>query len=451
MADQTTSKGLLEPILEQGIQNSYFFNGRLLTASDLQTDQAANRLQHRQLGQGLGAGIISGFDVSLADSGASGTAPMVSVSGGLAVNRAGQAVTLPLGQIQVMLARQLPAPPTDAGLFANCAPPRSDIGPVAEGAYVLAACPVSGFREKAPLRSFSDGSVESCDNRYAVEGVEFRLVELRVDALPGIGQTTTSTIDNLMTSSDPASLSLLRNLLAHLCFGTEQAAGFLQDPLIRVEGHSPYVRYGALDALRDSGDLTDCDVPIALLYWTNRGVQFVDMWSVRRRPFAPPTSTAWPLPIGDRRRAEAEAMFLQFEEHIQALVQSGLSASTLASLQASDYFRYLPAAGILPLAGFGTSTGFSYQSFANTVTHRAPVFIEGAKLEPLLRDSLSYPPFDLGSGEMIWLYLVRQNIEAIDRATTTEPQAYLIFTSGHVPYHGEAQFDVNRWSYSNYT
>ena len=76
---------LLEPILTNGIRQTNFFNGRLLTATDLRDQQAANRRQHEQLGRALGAGIVSGLDV-VADNGLP-NAPTVRVGKGLAVNR----------------------------------------------------------------------------------------------------------------------------------------------------------------------------------------------------------------------------------------------------------------------------------------------------------------------------------------------------------------------------
>jgi hypothetical protein len=30
------------------------------------------------------------------------------------------------------------------------------------------------------------------------------------------------------------------------------------------------------------------------------------------------------------------------------------------------------------------------------------------------------------------------------------PQMYVVFTSGHLPFMGDAQYDLSRWDYSNY-
>ena len=54
---------LLQPLLEDGIRNVNFFNGRLLSAEDMRAEQVASRLQHQLLGQAIGEGIArSGAD-----------------------------------------------------------------------------------------------------------------------------------------------------------------------------------------------------------------------------------------------------------------------------------------------------------------------------------------------------------------------------------------------------
>lgn len=54
---------LRTPILEQGIANTHFFNGRLLTAEALRAEQEANRQQRQRLGQAIGGGVVYGLQV----------------------------------------------------------------------------------------------------------------------------------------------------------------------------------------------------------------------------------------------------------------------------------------------------------------------------------------------------------------------------------------------------
>jgi hypothetical protein len=448
MAEQTTRRGLWEPILDGGIRNTHFFNGRLLTALDLKTDQDANRQQHQQLGQAIGEGVVRGFEVSLVADGSSGGPPILSVSSGLALNRAGQAIALPTDLPEVMLARQLQTPALEAGLFAACVPPKDGGTPTGTGVYILVISPASGFRERVPMRGLGEkANVDGCGSRYAVEGVKFRLEELHVSGLANVPQTTRNTVAELMTKTDPASLSRLRNLLAHVCFGTEERSGFARDPLRRVGGPSPYTSYGAVDALRATGKLTDCDVPVALLYWTVSSVKFVDMWSVRRKPTPRLRSAVWPLPVSERALSEAEAVFLQFQDQMDHLLGSSLSQSALAAIHAADYFRYLPSGGFLALRQ-GSFRGIELASFFNQQPHRDLEFIDGAVIRALLHEAMTYEPVDLSAGELVWLYQAWQHAKAIDDGGGMQP--YVIFASGHMPPRAKARFDVARWDYSHY-
>jgi hypothetical protein len=404
MAEQMTRKGLGEPILEQGIQNTHFFNGRLLTAGDLRTEQGANRRQHWQLGQAIGAGVVHGLEVSLVTAGSGGGPPVVSLTSGLALNRMGQAVALLIDLPEVMLARQSQPLPSEAGLFAECEPPKNGTTPTGMGVYILVITPASGFREKVPMRGLGEkGKVEGCGSRYAVEGVKFRLEELKVNSLTGISQTTRDTLNDLMTKSDSASLSQLRNLLAYVCFGSEEQSDFSRDPLRRVGGRSPYTTYGAIDALRSTGNLTDCDVPLALLHWTTSGVQFIDMWAVRRRLVQPLVGDPWPLLVGQRRLAEAEAMFLQFQEQIHDMV---LRDSTLSSVTALSRFRYLPPAGYLPLGPGGFSSNVFFQGL-----DVEQVQVDTAFLRLLVHQSWFLEPIDLSAPAPLRLYQAPQSVD----------------------------------------
>lgn len=197
-------RDLTQAILDSGIQNTNYFNGRILNAGDLQTDQQANRQQHEQLGLAIGAGVVHGLWVELISPGSGSATPVVSVSQGLAINAAGQAVALPLN-VQVALTRVTTPQPPDGGLFANCLPPSSTAVPVDAGIYILVATPASGYQGQAPMFGFNDvTAANGCGSGYAVEGVSFRLVQFDIAALAGLGltrlsQATQSAIAQLMT------------------------------------------------------------------------------------------------------------------------------------------------------------------------------------------------------------------------------------------------------------
>lgn len=455
---------LNQPLLTGGILNTNFFNGRVLAAEDLTALQTANAQQHQQLGRVLGAGVAWGMNVTLPDP----TQPVLQVTQGLALNRKGQAVSLPVdAQVQLVKSAEMQA--ASAGMFAICQPPQNLV-PTNLDCYLLTISPGSGLQGSAPMTSASStsGFAASCGSRYAVEGAQFGLLPLGVSndtdpttlrgqaaqifcqLDPLFGQlaaaTDAGTRAALLAQIAPL-LSKFRNLMAHLCFGTDKFSGFAADPFGRSNGDSLLAEYGLLDDLRDSGALTDCAVPLALVYWTAAGIQFVDMWSVRRPVFPPSASPPWAPLAGRRREVEGLAMFLQFQCQVAGLLKN-LSASAISNVTATDYFRYCPPMTFVPVQG--AAGGFSEQQFLTGLTYRSPYFIEGAKLCAIFVRSYEYKPIDLTSGELIWTYLVRENIQAIDNATGAPPQEYLVLASGHTPFEGKARFDLNRWNYANF-
>jgi hypothetical protein len=453
-------------VLDVGVKHVNFFNGRLLTASDLRAEQTADRQGRLQLGRVVGAGVAHGFEVTLVADGSDGNAPVLAVTGGLAVNQTGQAVELSISQVHVRLARQVPVLPVNVGLFQDCQLGPSGPDTTGRRAYVLTVVPASQFREQAPMVPVGgNGTATGCGDRYAVEGIAFRLVEVSAAALAGVSQETRDLLDTLMAEGDEQSLSAsarrarlsrLRSILAHVCFGTEELAAFRRDPFRRAAGQSPFGTYGLIDRMSASNDLTDCDVPLALVYWSLTGVKFVDMWAARRRPVPRSPSSLWPLPVDERQRIEGEAIFQQFQDHLESILASGLSQSDLALIQARSYFRYLPPAGLLAVQR-GARPGLVAEVFLAGLPHRTaqtptlalvPEFVDDERLPGLVRTALSYPPIDLNDDELVWLYRPWQNDGAADLDPTVQP--YVVFTSGHLPPANTSRFDVARWDDSNY-
>lgn len=471
MSDQST-RTMLEPILDGGVRNPYFFNGRLLTARDLQDEQAAQQRHRRRLGRAIGSGVVEGLSVSVES--ATVTKAVLRVSAGLAITAEGQAFELARA-INLEVAPQVEAVPPKGGLFAACAAARVSAKPTGTGVYVLLAAPDSDFSaERAPASGLgADGRITGCGSRYSIDGACFRLIQIVPGELPAALDPTglESQINPPKGESADAALrraSLLRSRLAHLCAEGAGLAAVARSPSAQTPGA------GLLSALtaREGDDvetlrrrLTACDVPLALVYWTAGGIEFVDMWAVRRRPAAPAPAASWPIgpALGDPLTAEAS--LLQFEAHL-AWLGGRRSAAQRKALRALDYLRYLPAAGALPLADY------DYARFFDGLPYRdngpqpgeqspwltGPPVIEGAQAAALFRTALGCPPIDLRAAtvegaarpELIWLYRVRENKQAIDEKASPSPAPYLIFASGHLPELGLARVDLARWGYSNY-
>ena len=438
---------LLKPILEGGIENPNFFNGRLLTGEDLQDLQNAEQHYYRALGASMGEGVVNGLEVIMVSSSEVGALPSASITKGMALNRAGQVLELKQ-DITLNLVRG-PSIPSDGegkGLFAPCRVLNPVLVPTGTGVYILVVAPASGNKGRAPKLNLDDnGKISDCGPRYRVDGLQFKLIPLDITDSSIVAGDIGNQIRIFTHYSGVANHSKLRNLLAHLCLGTEPGVSFTTDVFRSSGSSAALLGYGPLDALRNVGCLTNTDVPLALILWTQTGLEFVDMWPVRRKVHNPYVFTYTPYPMTSRRAAELEAGHLQFQEHIETLLDSA------ASIKAVDYFRYLPAVGMIPHYSTETDKKNKDIHFFADLTTRDPVFIEGIKLRDLVQQSFSFEPMDVKEKELIWLYQVRQNMRKVEQKPTVGGQAYLVFSSGYIPFRGEAQYDLSRYDYSNYS
>lgn len=409
------------PVLDGGIASTNFFNGRLLSSEDLSREQDARRFGAAQLGRAAGEGVVEGFWVSAQIGGSTLTQPLVTVKAGLAVNRLGQTLELPRDVDVSLLGAQEDgsAVAPSAGAFAACTEPGGGVYVAGTGVYLLAVCPASRKQGRAPASGLG-GIGAPCTAKEVVDGVQFHLVRLDV------------------SDEDLADEAHLRNAVAYGCFGESALQQF---------GAAPYATppdgWGLVDELRPSR-LADCDVPLAVVHWTDTGgIRFADNWSVRRRCVPPPQPDRWEPWVGPRRAAECEAMALQLDEHLGAL-----STGTPQTAVATDIFLRLPPAGAVPLGGIQGSTGFAWPGFFAGVKIRAttPV-ISAARAAALLRLSRAFPPIDLSTKELVWLYFVAENQRTLAGGAPAQPYAF--FTSPHMPYAGDARFDVAHFNLGN--
>lgn len=411
-------KLLQQTILDGGIRAVNFFNGRLLTGEDLTREQTARREADRRLGIALGDGIAWGLEVQAAKDQTHGTA--VTINAGLAINRNGQTLHLPNALDVLLSDRSFPKVATTRS-FVDCGL-KGGVIATKPGTYLLTIAPDEANEGRAQSQSLDEGSVR-CNSDALVEAVQIRMLPLTVE-LDAVARKDADR---------------LRNAVAWQCFGLDNMANFLIDPLrMPVQIPEP------LETLVGK-TYTRCDVPLAIVRITTK-IEFVDLWSVRRRLTPRGCAGTFAYPVEERRRAEGEAMSLQFQ---QQLAEMTSASGDVRNLVARDQFVQLPAAGLLPMPGDAAGDAAAIASFFAGCTVRGPAYIEGARLETLLRDSYSYPPINPNSGELIWLYWVRENRQAIDIGITPKPRACLVFTSGHMPYQADARFDVGKWDYAN--
>ena len=410
---------LQQPVLDDALHSINFFNGRLLSARDLTLEQSAYREADRRLGRAMGDGIADGLEVSIAPD-SSKSAPTVRVEAGLAVNRRGDALALP-SRTDVALVRSSTASSGAAAGFSNCLPIQTGAYIAGAGVHLLTISPAQITKGRATTSAINPAAT-TCNTDTIVSAVQFRLIQ----------------IDSQFTAAELQDPKHLRNLIAYRCFGAAGTAAFIANPF----GNETTQR-GLLDDLRPN-QLTDCEVPLAVLYWTEAdGINFIDMWSVRRRIVRQSAGNKWSTVLSDDLAAEGEARFYQFLDEAVGLA----TGANPESIVAREHFFFLPSAGVIPLST-PSSKRFDYLTFFNGITYREPVYLDGARVEKLLRDSWSYAPVDLASGEMFWLYWVRENAQAILGSPAVE--TCLIFASGQMPFAALPKFDVAHWDFSNY-
>lgn len=415
---------LQQPLTAGAIRNVNFFNGRLLTSKDLTREQEARREADARLGLALGEGVAQGLEVAEEKTAGRPDGTYVSVNAGVAINRAGQVLRLPQ-KTTVALTQQFTSELLDNCIFRNCERLRGGTYRAGAGVYVLTLAPSAATEGRAPTNGLDPTNVR-CNTDVNVEALQFRLLKLTTKMLSGLDFGS----------------STLRNELAYRCFG----AGIQSDWFASLLTAQPR-QDDLLEALREVG-LGPQEVPLALLDFKDATtLGFVDTWAVRR-PLHWPESGALPGLMESRRTAVGRAMFMQFQSQIEDLRSPFLLPSNVS---ARSHFRYLPPVGVLPLAEEADGTDQQAAKFFAGMTFRRPAFINAARLESLVRDSLHFPPIDTQSGELVWLYRVRENRTAIEIAKPTPvPRSYIVFASGHIPYLADAHFDLSRWNYSNY-
>lgn len=410
----TDLTALDQPLADGGIRTVNFFNGRLLTGSDMGREQAARREADARIGLASGDGVAQGLFVAFAPAIAPNGRPVVTVAPGVAVNREGRTLRL-CREVAVELSRSAPSGPAAvACLFDDCVAKGTGAYIAGQGLYILTIAPAFLSEGRARTNGFDDKEVR-CNTDATVEAVQFRTIAIEEKLL----------VDYSFAASD------FRNRIAYRAFGEGVTRAWAADLLgSRSRGDDLLEAVGS--------QLHDDEVPLALLAFTGSANHlFTDNWSVRRPVCVrddggPIANLSEPRRIGVGR-----AMFRQFQDHLASLAGAD---NKLPSVTARSHFKWLPPAGILPWL-----TDSEAVDFFGGMTVRGPLHIDAASVEPLIRESFDMPAIETGSAEAVWLYRIAQN-----RMDPSHPAPVMLFASGHLPYRGDARFDLNYWNFANY-
>lgn len=425
MSDQTK---LQQPIIGGSLRSTNFFNGRLLTGADMNREQNARREADRRTGRSAGEGIVYGLEVEKETT--AGNDPIIKVSKGLAINRCGQSLYLSQN-LTVNLLERFGAGEQPSKTFSECQPVSGGTYAVNYGIYLLVLSPVESSEGSAPASGLNN-VFSVCNTDVILETVQFRL--FAVDPY----------LENELLPDDDS----LRNHLAYRCFGTAEMQKFYTDPF-----NNPVENYGLIDEMREQ-TLSDNDVPLAIIHWNSDGVRFVEMWAVRRRVTQFSENKNWGFLSNDRRQSESEAMFYQFADQVKDI---RLNETNLHQIAAKDRFSYLPPLGVLPLktpvggltiTNSSVSKGFSSQVFFDQLEPVEAAMLDAARFRRLIQESFQYDPIDLKKDEKVRLYLLWENVRAVETGSST--QLVLIFTNQTLPYSGTARFGYSKFDLSRF-
>ncbi|MEI6668476.1 MAG: hypothetical protein WCP29_09995 [Acidobacteriota bacterium] len=281
-----------------------YFDGRFLRADDLDVEQQYLRRLVALSNQGLGSGVVYGYDTSLAGGDA------VQIGPGLAVDPSGRVLLLQTAvthSIQALIdaSRTQPAAAPDVsgktgtGAFTDCveivAPPSRVVLQTSD-LYVIAICAAEALCGQADVygKLCEEACVTSTDRPYRLDGIVLRAIPL---------QLVTSSPASKMVNID-ANL-YWRSKVAHSWFGDEtrkhpdaiSRAGLLSEVWCLGAGYSS----------------SCCEVPLAVVARAGATTLFLDAWIVRRERMDAPARRYWQWTMRMRPWDVFLAQVLQFQ------------------------------------------------------------------------------------------------------------------------------------------
>jgi len=302
-----------------------YFDGKFLRASDFNVEQGYLRQLVALSNQGLGSGVVYGYDTTL------GSGDTVQIGPGLAVDPSGKVLLLQSSvseSIQSLIdatkktKQQAPdaSGKTGAGVFNDCvevaAPPPTTVVPVSD-IYVIAICSAEALCGQQDVYGVmcQDACVTSTDRPYRLDGIVVRAIPLQL-------------VTPFPTSKAVAidSNAYLRSKVAHSWFADE----VLKHP-------NAISRDGLLSAVWCVGagyDHSCCEVPLAVVARAGATTIFLDTWIVRRERIDAPAKRYWQWKMRMRPWDVFLAQILQFQCQLAEL----LSGIVVPGSRAGDPF-----------------------------------------------------------------------------------------------------------------
>ncbi len=281
-----------------------YFDGKFLRASDFNLEQSYLRQLVAISNQGLGSGVVYGYDTTL------GSGDTIQIGPGLAIDPSGKVLLMQATVTQSIQAlidaskKLTPAAPdasgkTGAGVFNDCvavaAPPPTTVIAVSD-IYVIAICAAEALCGQADVygKLCEEACVTSTDRPFRLDGIVIRAIPLQL-VTPFPTSKAVAIDSNLY----------LRSKVAHSWYADE----VLKHP-------NAISRAGLLSTVWCLGagyDSSCCEVPLAVVARAGATTIFLDAWIVRRERIDAPARRYWQWKMMMRPWDVFLAQILQFQ------------------------------------------------------------------------------------------------------------------------------------------
>jgi hypothetical protein len=302
VVNQTGGITIIDP--STPLKRLNYFDGKFLRAADLDLEQSYLRELVALSNQGMGSGVVYGYDT------VQGDGDTVQIGPGLAIAPSGQVLLLQSTVTQsiqdlIDASKAVAAQAPDAsgksgpGVFSDCiqvaAPPPTTVVPVSD-IYVIVICAAEALCGQEDVYGIAcqDACVTSTDRPYRLDGIVLRAIPLQL-------LTPFPTSKQVSIGADV----YLRSKVAHSWFADEVAKhpnaisrdGLLSDVWCMGAGY-------------DNGC---CEVPLAVVARSGASTVFLDAWIVRRERIDAPAKRYWQWKMRMRPWDVFLAQILQFQ------------------------------------------------------------------------------------------------------------------------------------------
>jgi hypothetical protein len=286
---------LNQPVAGSTSPRTFFFNGRLLSAEDLQREQTARESGQSQLARLLGCGIASGLEIT----GKHGET-VLTIGTGVGITPSGGVIAIDTIELDLAAIGQR----NRSGGFSDCLAAMSALSQVAGGLYLLVLTPtwLASGRATTTL-----GEVGACNRKLEQPAVRARLLAMKEPAdVPGASGKPGE------TEEAGKARDTLRNRAAHSLLAPEDPETIILQTTATTGGSGAATRMvGWLPEGRVPA-LTADDLPLAVVYLSaSATIDWCDGDAAQRR-LAPPPGLAGDRFWRESHTIEMEAFARQF-------------------------------------------------------------------------------------------------------------------------------------------